>query len=157
MSFETTLNKAIEDFKAKFTSQHREAMKQEFETAQTMMLDAHKSLNEAEKVMGLELTVLPKLDTVIVGQAEAKAVELTADVQKLLAMRKVKKAHRDYEKSLSGGHVQVTRDRVKRDLYVAMTEGTAAGLTMTEINKACKRSASWAHVFISNFRKAQVI
>ena len=181
MSFETTLNKAIEDFKAKFVGQHREAMQHEFaqnygELAElgiraaekvAMVKDAHKSLNEAEKVLGVELTSLPALGTaldgyaVVAGHAEAKtaakAVEPTTGELKTTAMRKLKKAFRAYEKSMSGGNTQVSRDRVKRDLYVALTEGHTAGWRSAEMNRACKRSAAWSHNFMRAYRESVVL
>ncbi len=156
MSFETTLNKAVEDFKAKFVGQHREAMAQEFETAQTMMLDAHKSLNEAERVMGLALTPM----VVPVGVVETLAVPVEAvevvEAVKVDRTKKVRLAARAFDRVRTGRGESVKLAK-RAVLAQAILEAKANGATMLEINKACKRSNGWAHNFIAGTRSMGLI
>lgn len=158
MSFETTLREAVEDFKAKFAGQHREAMKQEFETAQAMMLDAHKSLNEAEKVMGVNLTPM----VVPVGLLEeldgsgVLAVPVEMMAERVDPTAKVRRASRAFDKMRKGG--QESAKRAKRvQLARAVMEAKENGLSYREINRACKRSASWAHNFLRDTREMGLI
>lgn len=158
MSFEVTLRVAVEEFKAKFAGQHREAMVQEFETAQAMMLEAHKSLNEAEKVLGVSLTPM----VVPVGAVEALAgAGVLAVPAELVAERvdptaKVRRVSRAFDKMRKGG--QESAKRAKRvQLARAIMEAKMNGASYREINKACKRSSSWCHNFMRDTREMGLI
>lgn len=158
VSFEKTLSAAVEDFKMKFAGEVREAMLSELEAAQGMVLDAHKALNEAETVLGVGLTplVVPNwtgdvLEAVLVV-AEVPRLELdlsgvVAPVSDPNPLKKVLRASKAYDRVRRGGAEKVKQAK-RMDLYKAIVEAKENGKSMTEINRACKRSVSWAHNFI---------
>lgn len=179
MSFETTLNKAVEDFKAKFATQHREAMKHEFSKTYNeltelgiraaekvaMIKDAHKSLNEAEKVIGVELTPLPTLGTALDGyavvvehKAEPKPEPVETQGQRIPRwdVAKVRKAVREFEKVRNSKAESIKRAR-RTELARVMLEANANGMPWAVISRLAGRSTGWPHNFITDTRHKGLI
>lgn len=184
MSFETTLNKAVEDFKAKFATQHREAMWHEFSKSYdeltelgiraaekvAMIKDSHKSLNQAEKVMGLELTELPKLGTAldgyhtVVSYANAtepeETVQATEPTQGIriprLDVNKVRRAVREFDKVRTSKAEGIKRAK-RAELARVMIEANKNGMSWAVVSRLAGRSTGWPHNFIRDTREKGLI
>lgn len=179
MSLETTLRSAIVDFSEKFLKEHTEAMRTEFAELGhglvervTMMRDAHRSINEAETLMGLELSPVPALVSALEGvvfgetvapevKSEAVAVVAAPEVKaigsntKTLSIGRFKKALKSYENGMATGKGSPIMRR--KALAESMTELHAHGVSWGEMNRIAKRSQSWSYAFIRNAREAGLV
>lgn len=160
MSFATTLRTAVEEFTAKFAGQHRDAMQEEFKTAQAMMLEAHKSLNEAETALGLPLTPMMTVQAVSVVRAPApvKVQDVEPVKVEMNHAFNLRKADRAWRKVKTAG-IPVTPAAKRRRSELARTIVAArdGGMTWGEINRTVGRSTSWAHSFLRATREAGLI
>lgn len=172
MSFEATMSNAVADFKVKFAGQHREAMEHEFTTAYVLMMDSHASLNDAERVLGVDLTPLPfdrtphpvaPMKPLSLVKAPVEPVEASAKVEVLVGVRvkrediaRVRKAAKMFD-LVRKGSTELTKRTHRAELAAAILEARENGMSWVVVGRLCGRSNSWAINFVRDSRRMGLI